>query len=299
MAKVKEQIDIPFQEGTITVLYYSDDVDGYGFDLIHDGMEFVFGHGEEAERFAYQAFRTVCDLIKQRPAELLDALEKITAITPDVLAQLQLIKDHQPLIETYHNNAVVKLCRFDTMKQAESWLAKNEGKFEETLRIGTNIKDGFVVYHDKEEKHMITLQAWDFALIVPFEVLEEITVDVFNQSVSEFVEEYTHDQALLVYQLLQDDEIHVDVELNAIENMKLDEVYEFQEYQVTLHYDHLDLVCEASYENQAILTKQELREYAISQFLQYEDFGNINFWELDVTVKLTKITLTKVTEFSL
>ncbi len=250
MAKVKEQVDIPFQEGTITVLYYSDEVDGYGFDLVHDGMEFVFGHGEEAEKFAYHAFRTVCELIKQRPEELLDALDKLTAITPNDLAQLELIKDHQPI-------------------------------------------------EVKEDKHMITLQAWDFALIVPFETLEEITVDVFNQSVSEFVEEYTHDQAQLIYQLLQDDEIEVDVELNNIENMKLDEVYALQEFQITLHYDHLDLVCAASYENQTILTKQELREYAISQFQQYEDFSLINFLELEVTVKLTKLTLVKATEFSL
>lgn len=69
------------------------------------------------------------------------------------------------------------------------------------------------------------------------------------------------------------------------------QVYEFQEYLVTFDYDHLCLSCEAYYENETILTKEELREYATSQFTQYKDFAHIDFAELEVTCMPTKLVV--------
>jgi len=54
------------------------------------------------------------------------------------------------MLETYHAPDVGLVSRFDTLKQAEKWLEKNKHKWEPelgNLYIGTNKKDGYVVYY--------------------------------------------------------------------------------------------------------------------------------------------------------
>lgn len=53
------------------------------------------------------------------------------------------------MIETYRNDNVSKITRFDTLKQADKWIARNQDKYDKEIKIGTNIKDGFVVYYDR------------------------------------------------------------------------------------------------------------------------------------------------------
>ena len=51
------------------------------------------------------------------------------------------------MIETYHNPEVFKVNRFDNEAQAKKWLEKNQPNYEQQLHVGTNIKDGFVVFY--------------------------------------------------------------------------------------------------------------------------------------------------------
>lgn len=54
------------------------------------------------------------------------------------------------MIETYHNDRVIQLTRHDTVKQASNWIDRNKSKYEQELQIGTNTKDGYVVFYDRE-----------------------------------------------------------------------------------------------------------------------------------------------------
>jgi hypothetical protein len=134
----------------------------------------------------------------------------------------------------------------------------------------------------------VQLDAYNFTFKVPFEVLEAITVGTWNMTVDEFQGEYTHDDAETIYEMLQDTPNIVGVELK-LDVYNSEQKYALQEYRVVLHYDRLNLTVTEYHEGQSILTKQELREYAIGQFLQYEDFGNINFWGLEVDIEVLRI----------
>lgn len=50
------------------------------------------------------------------------------------------------MLETYGNENITKLINFSNLEKAQKWIDKNKQKYKKELHIGTNLKDGYVIY---------------------------------------------------------------------------------------------------------------------------------------------------------
>ena len=76
MAKVKDEVKIPFDDGDIYILYYSDDEEGYGIEILGEegkGGDLVtmedwsFGHGKKALKTSERWMSYVTHHIHKQP----------------------------------------------------------------------------------------------------------------------------------------------------------------------------------------------------------------------------------------
>lgn len=96
MAKVKHETIVEFDDGNIYVLWYSDDDEGYGVELIgEDGIggdttgirDWSFGHDREACDLSSDWFDYVVDELREKGPELSKEIDLYCVYQPDELEE--------------------------------------------------------------------------------------------------------------------------------------------------------------------------------------------------------------------
>lgn len=92
MAKVKDETKVKLPEGDVTVLYYVDDVEGYGVEVTGDDesiKDISFGPEPELAEDLYDA---VIDVLKKKGEKGIEAFSGIYCQFPDDMSGLAAAK---------------------------------------------------------------------------------------------------------------------------------------------------------------------------------------------------------------